>query len=926
VLERLRDVALPEGVSATLAPPTTPAGELYRYTLEAEGGGDDEAHLREIQDWVIAPRLLQVPGVGDVFAFGGLIKQYQIQVEPLALYKYGLSINRVAEAVGANNTNAGGSLLRSGEQGLVVRGMGLIQSTDDLGNIVVASQRGTPVFVRDVARIEIGAAPRTGIFGLDGRSGRVEGVVVMRRGENPSAVLRDLRAALEELNTVGLPPGVRIEPIYDRTELVNGTLRTVSRTLGEALLIIFLVLLFFLGSLKAAVLTAMVVPLSLLFAFAGMHFAGVTASLLSLGALDFGIIIDGTLVMVASIVRQLEAQPKGGLRHDYLGMIRHAAARVQRPIFFSLVILISAYIPMFMLERVERRLFAPMAFTACAALVGSLIFTLTLVPVLATLLFPHGAKPWKNPFMPWLGRHYEKMLGWVIGRPWQVAGTSALIVLMAAGLGSRLGTEFLPHLDEGVIWIRAILPPGVSLEKSASMADQVRAVVSGASEVMRVTSQTGRQDSNTEPFGPNRNEVLVALKPYSTWANGKSKADLVQEVSLKLREQIPGATFSFTQPIMDMVTEAITGSSADLAVILSGPDLGMLRQKAAEVLEIVRRIPGSADAAIEQEADQPQLGIRIDRQEAARHGINVADIQEVIELAIGGRPVSTLFEGDRRFDITVRYVPEARSSPGEIGNVLVAAADGRQVPLSRLADIQVMDGASIIARRENRRQVSVRTNIRGRDEGSFVAEAQRRLRAQLSLPPAYRIEWGGQFENLERARKRLAWILPLTVLVIFAMLYWTFASARQAVLVLAALPFSIVGGIAALYLRGIPFSVSAAVGFVSLFGVAVMSGILYVSEMNRYRERGRKLEEAVIRGASAQLRPCLILVTVALLGMIPAALAKGIGSDIQRPLATVIVGGLSSTLVLTLLALPGLYYLAERRRGLESSKLEDSAV
>ncbi|MCC6860732.1 MAG: efflux RND transporter permease subunit [Bryobacterales bacterium] len=911
VLERLRDADLPEGVSAALAPPITPAGELYRYTLEGEGGADDEAYLREIQDWVIAPRLLQVPGVGDVFAFGGLIKQYQIQVEPLALYKYGLSIDRVAEAVGANNSNAGGSLLSSGEQGLVVRGVGLIQTVSDIGNIVVASQGGTPVFIRDVARIEIGAAPRTGIFGLDGRSGRVEGVVVMRRGENPSAVLGSLREALGELNAEGLPRGVRIEPIYDRTELVNNTLRTVARTLAEALLIIFLVLLFFLGSLKAALLTALIVPLSLLFAFAGMQVFGVTASLLSLGALDFGIIIDGTLVMVASIVQQLSIH-RG---RDYLADVRHAAARVQRPIFFSLIILICAYFPLFMLERVERRLFAPMAFTVCAALVGSLLLTLTLVPVLATVFFPRGAKPWKNPLLSWLARRYEKTLRHVTARPWEVAGGSLLIVAMAGGLGTRLGTEFLPQLDEGVIWIRAVLPPGISLEKSAQVANEIRSVIRTAPEVARVTSQTGRQDSNTEPFGPNRNEILVALKPYATWADGKSKADLVQELSVKLRAQIPGATFTFTQPIMDMVTEAITGSSADLAVILSGPDLGVLRRKAAEALEVVRHIPGSADAAIEQEADQPQLRIRIDRQEAARHGINVADVQEVIELAIGGRPVSTMFEGDRRFDISVRYVPEARGSLRDIGSVLVGTAEGSRVPLSRLADIQVADGASIIARREGRRQVSVRTNIRGRDEGGFVSEAQRALREKLTLPPGYRIEWGGQFENLERARKRLAWILPLTVLVIFALLYWTFASARQAVLVLASLPFSIVGGITALYLRGIPFSVSAAVGFVSLFGVAVMSGILYVSEINRRRkERGVGLEEAILAGALEELRPCLILITVALLGMVPAALARGIGSDIQRPLATVVVGGLASTLVFTLVAIPGLYCLTERRK------------
>jgi cobalt-zinc-cadmium resistance protein CzcA len=927
VLEKLREAPLPEGVTATLAPPTTPAGELYRYTLQGDRTEYDELSLRELQDWVVAPRLLQVPGVGDVFAFGGLVKQYQIQVNPLALYKYGLSIGSVAEAVGANNANAGGSLLQSGEQALVVRGVGLIRSIADLESIVVASEKGTPVFVRDVARVEIGAAPQTGIFGLGERTGRVEGIVAMRRGENPSAILTDLRQAVEELNSTGLPTGVRLVPVYDRTELVNTTLRTVSRTLAEALLIIFVVLIFFLGSFKAAVLTALVVPLSLLFAFACMHFAGVTASLLSLGALDFGIIIDGTLVMVAAMVRQLAHEKRSSGGKNSAAVIQRGASLVQRPIVFSLMILIAAYFPLFMLERVERRLFVPMAFTTCAALVGSLVFTLTLVPALATLFFPAGWQPWRNPFMPWLTRQYERCLVSLLKRPWQTAAACAVFVAIAAALGARLGTQFLPQLDEGVIWIRANLPPGISLAKSAEVASQIRALVKKSPEVANITSQTGRQDSNTEPFGPNRNEFLVALKPYDLWANGRTKADLVNELAVKLRKEIPGARFNFTQPIIDMVTEAVTGSSADLAVILSGPDLGLLRKKAEEVLAILREIPGAADTAIEQEADQPQLRIHVDRQEAARHGINVTDVQEVIELAIGGRPVSTMFEGDRRFDITVRYIPEARGSLGEIGNILVSTPEGGRVPLSRLADIRIVDGASIIARRENRRQISVRTNIRGRDEGGFVAEAQRQVRAQVSLPPGCRVEWGGQFENLDRARKRLAWILPLTVLIIFGLLYWTFASARQAVLVLAALPFSIVGGVIALYLRDMPFSVSAAVGFVSLFGVAVMSGILYVEEMNRFRhEYQRPLREAVIAGAAIQLRPRLILVTVALLGMVPAAIAQDIGSDIQRPLATVIVGGLASTLVLTLLALPGLYYLAERRTGLESSKLEDSAV
>ncbi len=911
VLERLRDVELPEGVVPSLAPPTTPAGELYRYTLE--GGGLGEIELRELQDWVVAPRLMQVPGVGDVFPFGGLVKQYQIEIDPLALYKYGLTLDGIAQAVSANNRNAGGSLLDHGEQSLVVRGVGMLRSVADIENVVLAAVRGTPVFVRDVGKVKIGAAPRTGIFGLDAESGLVQGIVAMRRGENPSAVLKGVRRTVDEINSSGLPAGVRITPIYDRTELVESTLRTVSRTLLEGLIIVFLVLLFFLGSLEAAILTALTIPMSMLFAFGVMYLAGIPASLLSLGAIDFGIIVDGTLVMVEYIVRRLRHEPQPLDRERAFRIVHEAAKQIQRPVFFSLVILIAAYIPLFTLERVERRLFTPMSFTIAAALLGSLLFALTVVPVLATWVFPNGVRGWSNPLIPWLTRRYEAVL-----RP-LLRGSVAVVVAVLVVLGGcfalerKVGTEFLPHLDEGVIWIRAVLPAGISLEKSAQVAGEIRALIARSPEVSLVTSQTGRQESNTEPFGPNRNEFLVALRPYGEWTRAKSKEKLTAEIAERLRANVPGATFNFTQPIVDMVTEAVTGSSADLAVILTGPDLKVLRAKAGQVLGLLRGIRGAADTAIEQEPEQAQLRIEVDRGEVARYGVNVSDVQEVIELAVGGRPVAAMYEGDRVFDITVRYAPEARSTLAGIGGILVPTADGSRVPLARLARITVADGATIVARRENRRQISVRTNIRGRDQGGFVAEAQRRLAREIELPPGYRVEWGGQFENLERAWARLAWILPVTVAIIFGLLFWAFGSPVDALLVLANVPFSIAGGILALYLREMHFSVSAAVGFVSLFGVAVMNGVLYLTEINRQlREHGRPLKEAVLAGACAQFRPRVMLILIAMLAIIPATFATGIGSDIQRPLATVIFGGLISTLVLALLGLPSLCHLFKR--------------
>ncbi len=907
VLEKLREAALPDGVEPTLGPLSTPIGELYRYTFETEGY--DPQQVRELEDWVVEPRLLQVPGVADITPFGGTIKQYQIDVDPAALNKYNLSIRDIAQAVDSNNQNAGGAVLDNSQQAVVVRGVGLIQSIGDIENVVVTSNAGVPVFVRDVARVHIGGAPRTGIFAVDDREDHVEGIVLMRRGENPSEVLRGIHDAVDELNTSLLPAGVRIVPIYDRTDLVDNTLHTVGHTLLEGLIIVTAVLFFFLGSVRAALLTALTIPLSLLFAFVCMHFTGIPANLLSLGAIDFGIIVDGTLVMVEHVVHApTTRRPRAG--DTALDVIRDAALEVERPIFFSLLIIVAAYIPLFTLQRVERRLFTPMAFTVCYALLGSMVFALTLIPVLATYLFRSTPTTWRNPLLAWLYARYERALAFSIERPRRVVAVAAAVVVAASALGLRLGSEFLPQLDEGVLWIRANFPAGISLEKSARLASAIRRAVRRSPEVSDVTSQTGRNDDGTDPYGPNRNEFFVALAPYDTWPGGRRKADLVEELAKRLRTEIPGGFFSFTQPIIDNVTEAVTGSPADLAVIITGPDLAELRRLGADTLNVVRQVPGAADTGIEQEEDQAQLRIRIDRDAVARYGINVRDVQDVIELAIGGRKVSTMFDGEKRFDITVRYIPEARTDPSAIGTILIATRDGGRVPLSQLADIRVVNGASIIARRQNRRQISVRTNIRGRDQGGFVEEAQKRFDAAITLPAGYQVEWGGQFENLARARRRLAFILPVTVVVIFGLLFFTFQSVADAGLVLLNVPFSLVGGILALYLRGINLSVSAAVGFISLFGVAVMSGVLMVSEIGARRAaRDGSPRQAIIQGALAQMRPVLMMVVVAMLGMVPAARATGVGSDVQRPLATVVVGGLFSTLVLTLLALPALYCL-----------------
>ncbi len=912
VLEKLRDATLPDGVTPSLGPLSSGISELFRYRLE--GKDYSEIQLREIEDWVVVPALLQLDGVADITTFGGLVKQFQIEIDPMKMEKYHLSISTIAQAVGANSKNAGGAMLDNRQQSMVVRGVGLILSTSDIENVIVDSPKGVPIFVKDLGKVKIDAAPQTGIFGFDDKTGGVEGIVLLRRWKNPSEVLKLVKEKIEELNE-NLPKGVRIVTLYDRGDLVNNTLKTVSHTLAEGLIIVALVLLFFLGNLRAAILTAITIPLSLLFAFICMKFFGVPANLLSLGALDFGIIVDGTLVMVEYIVHKLDERRNVLVPNLALETIYDAVSDMARPIFFSLLIIISAYIPLFTLERVERRLFSPMAFTVCSALIGSLLLTLTLVPVLATFLFGKGAKTWHNPLLNLAYKSYEKILRFTVPKAWLVLPISVLVIILGLLVGRFLGTEFLPQLDEGVIWIRANLPAGISLKKSSEIASKIRSITLQFPEVKLVSSQTGRNDSGTDPFGPNRNEFLVDLHPYETWASGKTKAQLVEELGQKLRSQIPGTSFNFTQPIIDTSTEMATGSSADLAVIIKGSDLTELRRLAKESLAMLQKVKGAADAAIEQEEDQAQMRIRVKRQEIARYGINVSDVQDVIEMAIGGRTVGAVFEGERRFDITIRYKADARSNQTSISNILVPTKDGGRIPLFQLANIEIINGATIIARRDNQRQITVRTNIRGRDQGGFVKEAQQKFNEQIKLPNGYGVEWGGQFENLDRARHRLSFILPIVIALIFALLFSTFGSARYAGLVLMSVPFSLVGGIIALNLRCINLSVSAAVGFISLFGVAVMSGVLLVAEINRHRSslgsRGR-IEESIIQGSLVQMRPILMMILVAMLGMVPAARATGIGSDVQRPLATVVVGGLTSTLFLTLLALPSLYKLLAR--------------
>jgi cobalt-zinc-cadmium resistance protein CzcA len=908
VLAALQAVELPDQASAPeLGPPSTGISEFYRYVLTSDRY--DERDLREIQDWVVAPRLMQVPGVAEAVTFGGLLKRFEVIVDPLALQGFGLSASDVAEAIEANNRNAGGGRIDNGQQSLAIRSVGQIRGLEDIEEIVLGVRDGVPTLVRDVARVALGHAPQTGILGLDEQTGGVQGIVLMRRGENPSAVLAGITEAIEEIRAFHLPQGVELVTIHDRSDLVSQTLQTVSRTLVEGLTVVFLVLFFFLFSVRAALLTAIVMPLSLLFAFVCMRIGGVPASLLSLGALDFGILVDGTVVLVDHVLQRLSALGAGAPAAAVQGAIREALQRVARPIFFSMTIIIIAFLPLLTLQQVEGRLFAPMALIVCFALLGALLLSLTLVPVLARLAFRRGRSSRAQPLMDWLRPRYERFVRFSLGRAPQTVAAAALVVAAALGLATRLGTEFLPELDEGVIWIRSNLPPGTSLEMAAAVAADVRALIGQSPEVRLVASQTGRNEEGTDPFGPNRNEFLVELHPYGEWPRGRRREDLVAEIAQRLRASIPGATFNFSQPIIDTSTEIATGTSADLAIGISGPDLGELRRLAERTLPLVASIPGASDASIEEEADQAQLRIHVDRRAIARYGIAVGEVQEIVDLTLGGRPVSELFEGERRFDIALRYPERAREDADAIGRILVPSANGASVPLAQLARIEIADGASMIARAANQRQIHVRTNIRGRDEGGFVAEAQRRFAREIELPSGYQVSWGGKFENLERARSHMALLIPVTLGLIFSLLFVTFGSARLAAMVLASVPFAAVGGILGLLLRGMHLNVSAGVGFISLFGVTVMASVVLVSEIRRRQAEGVPLDVAIVEGALERMRTVIAMMLVAMLGIVPAALATGIGSDIQRPLATVLMGGLLAALVLILGAMPALYKL-----------------
>ena len=928
-LERLQAVTVPAGVTPAMGSLSNSTGEIFRYTL---AGNRPLTELKALEDWVVEPAFRTVPGIADVVSFGGAVKQYQIDVDPAKMQAYGLSLAQVEQAVANANVNAGGGYLSHGYERQVVRGVGLFSSVSDIANVSVSSHGGVPVRVGDLGVVHVGAAPREGMVAKDSADDVVEGIVLMRKGENALDVLKLVRSKAEEVNATVLPKDVRLVPFYDRATLVHHTVHTVEENLAIGAGLVLLILVVFLGDWRAATIVGLVIPLSLLFAFILMDVEHVSANLISLGAVDFGIIVDAAVVMVEAFIVRLALTPpptaqqlRETAEHSVEGpehrhnfderasverrhLLATVAENMGRPILFAKAIVITAFLPIFTFQRVEKRIFTPMAFTLSFALLGSLLLSLTLVPVLSSFWLrvkPGQAEP---AAARWLQRRFEPILDWCLEHRRTTLGISLAALAVALFVGTRLGTEFLPELDEGNIWLTVTMPTGITLDRAKEIERIVRARLRRYPEVTEVISHLGRPDDGTDPKGANNLEVYADLAPRGTWKTAHDKEALVDSMQKDLAA-IPGLDLNFSQYIKDNVEEALSGVKGELVVKVFGPDLTILQRKAAEISRVMSQVQGVADLGVEQQFGQPQIRFEADRAALARNGVDVATVGDAIETAVGGRAVTQFLEGDRVFDVRIRFTEPARDNADALAHLPIAAADGHVVPLASLGRIVSDEGASRISRETNERRVAIKCSVRGRDEGSFVAEAQRRVASDVSLPPGYHVTWGGQFENQRRATARLAVIVPASILLIFILLFSAFGSVRYASLILANLPFALIGGIAALSLRHINLSVSAAVGFIALFGISVQNGVILVEEFNRFRAEGRDWLSAVRMGTLDRLRPVTMTALMAALGLLPAALSHGIGAETTRPFATVIVGGLVTATILTLLLLPILYLM-----------------
>jgi len=919
VLERLTQVALPNGVVPQMGTDWSPVGQIYFFTLQTTNPNFDPMELKSIEDWVVEKNLKAVPNIVDVASFGGPTKEYQVRVDPNKLVSYGLSLAQVEQQLANSNTNAGGSFIEAGLQQINVRMVGLVTNVHDIEQTVLLSKNGTPLRVKDIAVVEQGPKIRLGQFARaihkeDGKvidnDDVVSGIALLRKGANADEVLTSLHAKIKEMNDRILPAGVKIVPFIDRSDLTHLTTHTVLHNLTHGIILVVIVLFLFLGNVRGALIVALTIPFSLLFAATCLKLKGIPANLLSLGALDFGMVVDGAVVMVENIVRHLSHGHAGRPDRTTLEKIKDAAHEVERPVFYAIAIIITAYLPIFTLQRVEGRLFKPMAWTVAFALLGALIFSMTIAPVLASILFRKGVREWQNPVMGFLRDHYRTSLRWAIEHKkiTLVLGASVPLISFLILYSGVVGSEFLPHLDEGALWVRGTLAPSTGPTEGIRLANQARILLCSFPEVPQCTSQVGRPDDGTDTTGFFNTEYFVDLKPKEQWRPvfHEDKEELIAAMDREL-EKIPGVLWNFSQPIADNMEEAVSGVKGELATKIYGDDLKVLEEKADQIVGQMRQVRGIEDLGVFRVLGQPNLEVHVDREQAARYQMNVSDVQDAVQTAIGGNALTQVLQGEQRYDLVLRYLPRYRDTKQAIENIRLLAPTGERVSLAQLCKIDERDGASEIYREGNQRYIAIKYSVRGRDLGGAVEEAIKRVGENVQLPRGYHIDWEGEYESQKRAMGRLMIIVPLTVLLIFLILYSMFQSIKWALLVLANVAIAPIGGILALLITGTHFSVSSGVGFLALFGVSVQTGVIMLEYINHLRAAGSSVEDAAVQGAVLRLRPILMTMLVATLGLLPAAMSRGIGSDSQRPFAIVIVGGLLGALLISIYLLPTLY-------------------
>jgi cobalt-zinc-cadmium resistance protein CzcA len=911
VYQRIADLTLPAGLTPSVAPLFSPSGLIYRYVIQSPDRSPME--LKTIEDWILEPQYKAVAGVADDSGFGGKTMQYHVLLDPAKIAGVGLTVPSVVASLSANNGNAGGGFYPQGGQFYYVRGLGRLSTVEDIGNVVLAVHNGVPVLVRDVGRVVLGNAPRLGQFGYLDQDDEVEGVILMRTGEKTQSVLKRVEAKTRELNEKILPKDVQVHPFYDRSDLIQLTTQTVEKNLLRGMFLVVVILIFFLYDFRAGLIVATAIPLSLLFAFICLDLKNVSANLLSIGAVDFGILVDGAVVMVENIFRQIAARSGEGKPLAIKEVIMDAAAEVDRPVFYAVAVIVAGFLPIYVLSGPSGKLFKPMADTMIFALIGSLLITLILLPVLCSWMFRKGVRERRNVIFEKIKSIYTVGLDACLAHPWLTTFSSFVVLGASLLLIPVIGAEFMPQLDEGALWVRATMPYTISFEEAARLSPQIRQVLRSFPQVTTVASELGRPDDGTDPTGFFNVEFYVGLKPYAEWTGEyRSKARLIEAINNKL-SAFPGVIFNYTQPAEDAVDEAETGLKSALAVKIFGPDLQTLESKGKVIKKVVEQVRGIKDVTLVQELGQPSLTINIDRAKIARYGINVADINGLIEAAVGGAAATQVVQGEKQFDLVVRLDEAYRNTPEAIGNILVSTPDGQQIPLKEFAAIKVESGASFIYRESNSRYIGVQFSVEGRDLAGAVDDARNQVKSKVALPEGYRLDWGGEYTEYTNSRQQLRIILPLTLMVIFLLLFALYSNLKfPLITILGVLLSAPAGGLAALWLTHTPFSVSSGIGFLALFGVSVQTAVVYISYVNQLRRRGMDITRAVREGAILRLRPITMTALVAALGLLPAALATGVGTDSQRPFALVIVSGLFTRILISVFLMPVLYALMAR--------------